>query len=328
MERVRKHSLDTSDSVCLTDHRLVELHGRDRKVVGALQLLADPEVGDVGDIVDLDRYPLDRPGGHGWCDLVADVRATLAVDGLVSLPGFLMADALATANAEISMIVPHVPIRRHCATVYHRRDLGADDAADPRNTELTWFAGHVTRDMIPPFAVAHRLYVSARIKQFIAACVGRERVFEYADPLAGLVATILPPTGQYPWHYDTNEFVVTIMIQKPEAGGRFEYRKDLRTPGNENFECLAQVLAGDPAAGVRQVETHPGDLQLFLGRYSLHQVTPVQGDTARHVLVLSYADRPGVIGPVDRTRSVYGRVTEAHMMAEEIRIATSDGLIL
>lgn len=181
--------------------------------------------------------------------------------------------------------------------------------------------------MIPPFWCAHRLYVSSVFKAFIAACVGEVRVFEYADPLAGLVATVLPPGGQYPWHYDTNEFVVTIMTQKPQAGGAFEHRKDLRTPGDENLDGLGAVLNGEDNA-VCQIATEPGDLQLFLGRYSLHQVTEVDGEVARHVLVFSYANRPGVIGPVDRTRSVYGRVTEAHLVAEESVCTAVDGLIL
>ena len=77
---------------------------------------------------------------------------------------------------------------------------------------------------------------------------------------------------------------------------------------------------------MRSVGAAPGDLQLFLGRYSLHQVTPVTGDRQRHTLVLSYAERPGVIGPIDRTRSVYGRVTEAHLVAGGVDAA--DGLIL
>ncbi len=69
----------------------------------------------------------------------------------------------------------------------------------------------------------------------------------------------------------------------------------------------------------------PGDLQIFLGRYSLHRVSEVRGSTERHVAVLSFANRPGVIGPVDRTRAVYGRVTEAHLIAEAM--IAPDGLI-
>lgn len=291
-----------------------------------LQILADPETGTLDDIVDVDRYPLHEHDGPPWAELVRAVRHELDRDGVATLPGFLRPEALATAAEEIARVTPYVAIRRHDSTVYHR--AGPVDAPDdPRNVQSTWIAGHVTRDMIPPYAVGHRLYAAAAFKRFVAACVGRDRVFEYADPLAGLVATVIPPGGQYPWHYDTNEFVVTIMTQAPAAGGRFEYVQDLRTPGDENLAGLGRVLTGDRSS-VRSIQMVPGDLQLFLGRYSLHQITPVEGDLDRHVLVCSYAERPGVIGPTDRTRSVYGRVTEAHLLAEQFALAANDGLIL
>ena len=289
--------------------------------------LADPEAGQIDDLVNVGRYPIDAPQSPAFGELVGEVRRQLREDGLGLLPGFLTATAARRAAEEVATTEHHAPLRVNRASVYHRPDLtGSTAADDPRRVELEWRAGHVTRDMIPPFFCAHRLYVSRLFKNFIAACVGEQRVFEYADPLAGLVATILPPGGQYPWHYDTNEFVVTIMTQKPERGGVFEYRKDLRAPGDENVEGLGRVLRGEDES-VRSVAAQPGDLQLFLGRYSLHQVTPVDGLVARHVLVFSYADRPGVIGPVDRTRSVYGRVTEAHLVAGHHAATSNDGLI-
>ena len=216
------------------------------------------------------------------------------------------------------------PLRRRCITARPT----APTPSDPRNTELTWLAGHVTRDMMAPHTVGQRLYAADAFKRFVAACVGQDRVFEYADPIAGLVATILPPGGQYPWHYDTNEFVLTIMTQAPDRGGDFEYFHNLRRPGDENLPGLRRALDGDADDDLRRIAARPGDLQLFLGRYSLHQVAPVAGSTERHVLVFSYSDRPGCIGPVDRTRSVYGRVTEAHLLAEQVATADSDGLIL
>lgn len=291
--------------------------------------LADPETGDLNGIVDLDRFPLSDSTGAAWVALVDQVRAQLDYSGCATLEGFLTASALADMAAEITEIATHVPIRTQQSTVYARTDLEAGlDADDPRRVPLTWNTGHVTRDMIPPYSATHRLYVSGQFKAFIAAVVGRERIFEYGDPLAGLVATILPPGGRYPWHYDTNEFVVTIMTEQPDAGGVFEYHQNLRSPGDENLDGLNDVLTGTPAEQARTISAKPGDLQLFLGRYSLHQVTEIEGMTDRHVIVLSYAERPGVIGPVDRTRSVYGRVTEAHLLAEQARLADNDGLIL
>ena len=295
--------------------------------MAAITTLADPETGPLDDLVDADRYPIDDPSAAER--LALEVGADLRANGAVTLPNFLRPSAVASIAHDLESAVPHVAIRRHEASVYHRDSLEAAlPADDPRCVRQTWFAGHVTRDMIPVYSPAHRLYVSPWFKRFIAGCVGRERVFEYADPIAGLVATILPPGGQYPWHYDTNEFVVTIMIREPEAGGTFEYAQDLRRPGDENLDGLGRVLAGHAEESIRRSQVGEGDLQLFLGRYSLHRVTKVAGDLARHVLVLSYADRPGVIGPLDRTRSVYGRVTEAHLVAAENAAAGPDGLVL
>ena len=303
------------------------MKGHDMAAV--LEQLANPEAGDLSDVIDLDRYPIHEPGTAAWHALLEQAHRQLAADGCLVLDGFLRAAALELAAEEIGAMALHAPIRRHSSTVYARRDAEASlPADDPRVRPLTWHAGHVTRDMIPPYSIAHRIYASSYFKAFIAACTHRDRVFEYADPLAGLVATVLPPTGAYPWHYDTNEFVATIMTRKPDVGGVFEYCPDLRRPGDENLGGLADVLSGEHPEMIRTVNVEPGDLQLFLGRYSLHQVTSTGGETDRHVMVFSYADRPGVIGPVDRTRAVYGRVTEAHLVAEAMAANSADGLIL
>ena len=312
---------------------------RDKTALKDHVALADPEQGWLDDLVDIDRYPIHDPDSAHFQDLIGAIRKTLDQKGAATLPGFLTPAALDSVATHLHDAARHVPIRRHLGTVYARNDLEAElQHGDPRTVQMEWNAGHVTRDMIPPHAAAQRLYVSPIFKWFVAGCVSSDRVFEYADPLAGLVATIMPPGGQYPWHYDTNEFVVSIMIQKPQSGGRFEYHKDLRCIGNENLDGLDSVLRGKglQESGLRSTgprvarmtEWAPGDLQIFRGRYSLHRVTTVHGSSSRHVLVLSYADRPGVIGPLDRTRSVYGRVTEAHLVAAETRHSGTDGLIL
>ncbi len=291
--------------------------------------LADPEVGDIDDVVDVDRYPIHRAGSTTELgELSADVAAALDRDGAVLLPGFIRPAALAAMATDIAKRAVHVPILEQPASVYasRRDDHAGVDPDDPRHRELSRLAGHVTRDMIPAYTDAHRLYVSGAFKRFVAAVVGCGRVFEYADPLAGLVATVLPPGGCYSWHYDTNEFVLTIVLQPADRGGSFEYHQDLRRPGDENLDGLRRVLDGI-APPPRRVDSRPGDLCLFRGRYSLHRVTPVEGVRYRHALVLSYTDRPGVIGPLERTRAVYGRVTEQHLLAAATG-SGADGLIL
>jgi hypothetical protein len=286
---------------------------------------ADPELGDIADIVDTDRYAISDDRARAR--LVVHARAELASDGCFLLEGFLRPAALATARAELAAVAPKAEVRPWSSSVYARSDTEASlDADDPRRRLFDNLLGHVTRDQIAPDTIVARLYASPVFKSFIADCVGAVRLFEYADPLAGLIATIIPPGGSKAWHYDTNEYVVTIMTQQSQAGGDFVYHPGLRRPGDENLDGLREALDGSLEPTVKSLQ--PGDMQLFLGRYSLHRVTEVTGDVERHVAVLSYADRPGVIGPVARTRAVYGRVTEAHLIAEQIALAASDGLIL
>ncbi len=288
-------------------------------------VLANPEEDPLADVVDVDRHGLsDDP--ETWRRLGRAVAARLDRAGVAQVPGFLRSDAVAAIEAELDRSLAFVPVTHDRRTVYARRPVGAAVDHPALVEQDDWICGHVTRDMIPPQSSAHRLYVAPAFKQLIAACVGAERLFEYADPLAGLVATVLPPGGRYGWHYDTNEYVVTVTIRAADRGGAFEFHPDLRRPGDENLDGLLRVVSGgDPPA--RTVDSSAGDLQVFRGRYSLHRVTPVSGGNVRLTLVLSYAERPGVIGPVDRTRAVYGRVTEAHLVAGSAACG-SDGLIL
>lgn len=286
--------------------------------------LADPESGTLDDVVDLDRYPIHRASHAGRDQMVAEVREALADDGVAQLPGFLRPTAVAELQRSFGDLGNLVAITEDRRTPYGRNDAH-DSSGETRFGSSDWIAGHITRDMIPPHSTAHRVYVGPCFKRFIADCLSRSQIFEYADPLAGLVATVLPPGGQYGWHYDTNEFVVTIAVSQADSGGAFEYVPALRSPGHENLDGLNAVMRGDRSA-VRTCTSNPGDLQLFLGRYSLHRVTEVTGATPRLTLVLSYAERPGVIGPVERTRKVYGRVTEAHLVAASAAVG-HDGLI-
>ena len=50
-------------------------------------------------VIDLERYPIDRPGSPGCRRLVDDCRAELDRNGLFNLPDFFRQEALAGAIA-------------------------------------------------------------------------------------------------------------------------------------------------------------------------------------------------------------------------------------
>lgn len=288
---------------------------------------ADAGRTDLDDLVDLDRYPIDRPESRRMSELVATVTAALECQGCAVLPRFLTPAGLEKSRAEGREMAPKAFFQTLMCNIYNTAHDPALPADDPRNLYFERSSGFVTRDVIPADTAIHRLYVSPAIKGFVAACNGLGEVYEYADPFAGLVFNVLPPGTQQPWHYDTNEFITTIMMQEPDAGGVFEYCPHIRRPGDENLGGVGRVLRSEDATSIRRLDLRPGDLQLFRGRYSLHQVTKVGGAHERHTAVLGYAKQPGLVGPMERTRQLYGRVAEAHILAERQTSKPLDGLI-
>jgi len=94
----------------------------------------------------------------------------------------------------------------------------------------------------------------------------------------------------FPWHFDTNNFTVTLAIQNADGGGAFEYAPGIRK-GSENFSEVCRVLDGTSDL-INVLELEPGDLQLFRGRHSLHRVTPLIGTTPRYVAIFLMLNSP------------------------------------
>jgi hypothetical protein len=123
------------------------------------------------------------------------------------------------------------------------------------------------------------------------------------------------------WHFDANEFIVSLMTRHADAGGEFEYCPNIRSPGDENYVAVQAVLDGEREL-VRVLDLQVGDIQIFKGRYSLHRVAPTVGK--RQTVIFGYSREPGYIGSVESTMRVYGRVMQEHVDADHIR--HGDGL--
>ena len=210
--------------------------------------------------------------------------------------------------------------------VYNTDVDGEYPEGHPANIPLLKGNAFVARDLIDEDAIIAQLYSNQYFKDFIGACFSKRQVFELADPYAGLCANVLRPGFEHPWHFDTNEFTVSMLTQSSEAGGGFEYCPNIRTPSAENMPDIFEVLKADNSSKVRHLDLRPGDLQLFKGRYSLHRVSEVGAGCDRHSVIFAYSEMPGVIGSVERTRQLFGRVAPEHYTAALANVRT-DGLM-
>ncbi|UQA95873.1 HalD/BesD family halogenase [Streptomyces halobius] len=267
-------------------------------------------------VVDTDRYPLSEPDSAEGQAVVSRVRRELSTLGCTVLPDFIRPSLRDVLRQECSAIAPRAHFDVETVNVYNI----AVDSALPQDHpgRLAFERGNafVARDRIPTNSLISQLYSSEAFQRFIASCFQLPQLYELADPLSGLVLNVVEPGKEHPWHFDTNEFTVSMLTQEPRGGGDFEYCPNIRSAHNENFADVRDVLDGRGGHLVRRLPLRPGDLQLFKGRYSLHRVSPVQGEAARHSAIFAYSERPGVIGSVARTRQLFGRVRPEHLAAE------------
>ena len=281
----------------------------------------------LADLVDLREFPIHDPASAAYVAAVDGARAGLRSEGCAVLGGFVRPDAVATLNDEIAERKHATHYSTQVINPYFHTSFNPDYPPDHAvNTFIERSSGFIPGDAWDAGCATDTLFRAPEVARFIADCLEIGALHCYDDPLAGLTANICDPGQQFTWHFDTNDFAVTVLVQPGDEGGLFEYVPQIRSADDEGFDAIAAVLAGG-REGVRTLDLRPGDLQIFQGRHSLHRVTRVAaGSRPRHAAIFAYTLEPGVIGRVERTRQLFGRVLPAHEEAERRRVR-SDALL-
>jgi hypothetical protein len=161
-------------------------------------------------------------------------------------------------------------------------------------------------------SILRKIFDWPAFSRFIKEVLQEDKFFPYADPLADVTVNLAEEGNGFPWHFDTNNFTVTLAIQNAESGGEFEYSPMVRSLTEENYEKVERVLDGDKDL-IKTLLLEPGDLQIFKGRYSLHRVAPLRGPRKRYVAIFSYVSEPGMVSSPQRAKELYGRVLPIHI---------------
>lgn len=261
---------------------------------------------EISDLIDLDRYPMDDP------DLIARTHAQLSDDGCAVLKGFIRADRMdaLVAEAEASAAYGHRNFNR--TNAYFTKDDPSLPSTHPLRRFYDRSNSFVPADNFGPDSLLRQIYEMPAFIRFIQQALGEEKFFRYADPLADVIVNAAEAGGGFPWHFDTNNYTVTLAIQNANGGGAFEYAPGLRTPTDENYDAVEAVLDGR-SDRVKTIDLAPGDLQIFKGRYSLHRVAPLQGERMRLVAIFSFVEYPDMVATPERCRQLYGKVLPIHL---------------
>ena len=267
---------------------------------------------NVENLIDLNNYPIHQPDSAEYLEIVKYVRLDLTEDGCSVLSNFLSVEGLDTIGneAEERKSQAYYAESKLCNVYLANGNLNEVES-HPQNIFMERTNGFITAELLGKGTYSYKLYHWQPLREFLAACLSKKKLYIYEDPVSNMIVNLCKPGQTFNWHFDTNEFTITFLLTGAESGGYFEYVPNLRTKSDECFDEVKKVLYGDRSR-VKRLNLNAGDLQFFLGRFSLHRVTHNTGSTDRLLLIQSFTEIPGIIGNPQRVKDLYGKTTKDH----------------
>jgi len=275
----------------------------------------------LGDIINLEQYPIHKRHSELYKQIVESTKRELADDGCARLSNFILRDSLDRMTKEIDNNLTSISWVKSKHNPYFNKGDPELGQSHPLNTYSLRSTGYLSSELVEQTSDYRFLFEDDHMLHFVSDCFDVKPLYRYADPLAKHPYSIMNDGDYFPWHFDGNEYTISVLVKEPTAGGIFEYAPHVRDKGNENFDGIKKVLQGNNSL-VKQLKLLEGDLQFFKGRYSMHRVTKVEG-SSRYIAVPSYSPQPNRINKPEHNRQVYGKHIE---LKGDQYDSTGDGL--
>jgi len=274
-------------------------------------------------IVDLENYPIHDLSSKKIKELIKKCKKDLDQFSCSTIPNFILPKSLKVMSLELEKQIDNVFMSKKSINPYlNSKDDQSLSKDHPKRTFMKRDNGYLNSNLFDKGSEMKFLYEQEELLKFVSACLDISPIYRWADPLACHAYNVMKPDGILPWHFDSCEFTLSIMIQKPDEGGIFEYCPFIREPGNENFDEVKKVLDGDRTK-VKQLKLEPGDLQIFKGRFTMHRVTKVKGKKPRYLCIPAYVLDPWRVNTPEHSEAIYGKVLPIHIERNQAR---PDGL--
>ena len=277
---------------------------------------------DIKEIINLEQYPINDSGSLSYKDLINYTRKQLNEDGCCVLSNFIRPDSIKRMKDEVDRNLRKIYFTSDKHNPYFTKEDITLNENHPKRIFTVRQSGYLNSDDLEKDSDLNKFYDLEEMLKFVSDSLEVFPLYKWADPLGKNPYSVMHTDHYFPWHFDGNDFTLSVLIQKAEKGGLFEYVPDIRNKDNENFDEVAKVLKDDRTR-VKSLDLKPGDLQIFKGRFSMHRVTKIEGKTSRYIALPCYVKDPLKINKPEHSKQVYGKALPIHFKRENIQ---GDGL--
>ena len=257
---------------------------------------------ELSTIINLERYPILNLQDHKGNRVLKNCQNQLAENSLCLLPQFVTNQFIYELLKEIRENKSEAFYREHWRSAYGTGRSAVGQNAFKTRASMTSMAF----DIFSETSKLRALYQSEQFTQFLKKVLKKDSFFQCADPMVSCIVTICNENDELGWHYDPNDGVVTLMLQKSDSGGEFEFAPNSHP--NEKFitEYEKAIVSGVQENTIL-ADQDAGTLAIFNGSQALHRVSKVGKGQERIMAIFSYSDTPGYMFREDVRQNFFGR---------------------
>ena len=176
----------------------------------------------------------------------------------------------------------------------------------PRNRIMSTSKKCIPNDLIPNDSILQTIYDSKIIRSFFMDLLNKKDLYPYSDPLSSININYYDKGDALGWHFDNSDFTITLLIKNCEKGGIYEFFNNMRfKDGKEDYNFVEKIL--DNKITGKKVDSFEGDLMIFKGNKSIHQVTAVE-EGERILVTFNYNEAEGIPLSEQSRKTFFGRI--------------------
>ena len=230
----------------------------------------------------------------------------LEKDGILIFNSFINNKALISLKKEAADLkdLSYKSASEYNVYVSEHDDSFPDNS--PRNRIMSTSKKCVPNDLIPNNSILQTLYDSKIIRSFFMDLLNKKDLFPYSDTLSSININYYDEGDSLGWHFDNSDFTITLLIKNCNKGGIYEFFNDIRyKDGKEDYTFIEKIL--DNKVTGTKVDSFEGDLMIFKGNKSIHQVTAVE-EGERILVTFNYDEVEGIPLSEQSRKTFFGRI--------------------
>ena len=165
-------------------------------------------------IINLEKYPINDIGSLKYKELTNYTRKQLNEDGCCVLPNFIKPDSIRKMKDEVDRNLSKIYFTSDKHNPYFTKDDKTLHEEHPKRIFTVRQSGYLNSDDLEKDSDLDKFYDLEEMLKFVSDSLEVFPLYTWADPLGKNPYSVMHTDHYFPWHFDGNEFTLSILIQK------------------------------------------------------------------------------------------------------------------